>query len=525
VSAPLPCALVGLAVDHPWRATHRLTPMALKFYDNYERVSIFVGALMLITIGPAVGIIVGSTVLWEAIDRGFAGGLVESGQELSGLIFARIIPWLERVTKPFNRKLVKHEEDSFLVNFALYMGLGMPAMLLTFGRWHLACESTWAALLLCYTYHVLRIGPFFMNFAYVYSVCHKEGHAAAARNGLFRPPYDRKGPFRYVFNWWIGLYFGVLPSTFAIGHSINHHKFNNGPGDILSTADRPRDEWRWLVAYIPRFMLYACNISTTWQFYKEGLTKTAVNTILGTVYYAAFVGLVAMAFGRSFAIAYLIYPFLEQCLMLSGINWVWHAFLDPDDVENEYVQSITILGGTINVLNEDSHVVHHQYPGTHWTNHGRLLTKHLQAYETRVGSVFYGTHTFEMLALILMADYDKLADRFVGRMPENAEAELFGCGTHDKSAVVRPTCPISHEEAKALIKARLQACWWGPRAAHKDATLLSDNSGMAFVQAHEWEVDGALGWAPSAAPSADPSAKPSADSTLRRRARSPARRA
>ena len=30
-----------------------------------------------------------------------------------------------------------------------------------------------------------------------------------------------------------------------------------------------------------------------------------------------------------------------------------------------------------------------------------------------LGSVFYGTHTFEMLALILLADYDKLADRTV----------------------------------------------------------------------------------------------------------------
>ena len=36
-------------------------------------------------------------------------------------------------------------------------------------------------------------------------------------------------------------------------------------------------------------------------------------------------------------------------------------------------QAITILNGTINVLNEDAHVVHHQYPGTHWTNHPRLL--------------------------------------------------------------------------------------------------------------------------------------------------------
>ena len=124
----------------------------------------------------------------------------------------------------------------------------MPLMLCAFGRMHLACESTRAALLLCYAYHVLRIGPFFMNFAYVYSVCHKEGHASAARTGLFKAPFDRSGPFRYIFNWWIGLFFGVLPSTFAVGHSINHHKYNNGPGDILSTCDKPRDEslpsWR-----------------------------------------------------------------------------------------------------------------------------------------------------------------------------------------------------------------------------------------------------------------------------------------
>ena len=29
-----------------------------------------------------------------------------------------------------------------------------------------------------------------------------------------------------------------------MGHSINHHKYNNGPADVLSTCDRPRDDWR-----------------------------------------------------------------------------------------------------------------------------------------------------------------------------------------------------------------------------------------------------------------------------------------
>merc|ERR1719240_2044212 len=121
------------------------------------------------------------------------------------------------------------------------------------------------------------------------------------------------------------------------------------------------------------------------------MPHVALRTVMGTFYYLAFVALVGRTYGPWFACAYLIYPFLEQCIMLSGINWVWHAFLDPEDVENEYVQSITILGGTINVLNEDSHVVHHQYPGFHWSRHPKLLMKHAEQYMHSLGSVFYGT--------------------------------------------------------------------------------------------------------------------------------------
>ena len=46
---------------------------SLKFYDNYERASMFFGALILVTCGPCIGAVVGTTVLWEAIDRGFKG--------------------------------------------------------------------------------------------------------------------------------------------------------------------------------------------------------------------------------------------------------------------------------------------------------------------------------------------------------------------------------------------------------------------------------------------------------------------
>ena len=512
--------------------------------NTTEWVSLFVGFILVALIGPPVGAVVGSCVLWEACDRGFAGGFVESGQELSGFIFARLIPLIERITTPYalpiiikmhlprsphshkkktfscsqrrlNKRLVKHEDDAFLVNATIWFCLGLPLLLTTFGYYHLQATSLTAQLTLCWLYHVIRMGPMFMNFAYVYSLCHKEGHAAAAGHGLWRPPFDRHGPFRYLFNWWVGLYYGVLPATFAIGHSINHHKYNNGPADVVSTADKPRDEWLNLIAYVPRFALYACNISTTWQFIKERKYGVALNTALGSAYYFAWCYLVGKYYGGFFAFAYLVYPFLEQTLMLSGINWVWHAFLDPNDVENEYVQSITILGGTINVLNEDSHVVHHQYPGFHWSKHPKLLTKHADEYKSSLGSVFYGTHTFEVLALILMADYEKLADRFVGYMPDNAESELFGSTKEfmlnkqkANDAIKKPKCPLPHAEVVELLKERLRACWWGPRAAHVPPELLQGTAGTSFARMKEWEmVDDVDVDAPAAEPAPEKGAK------------------
>ena len=59
----------------------------------------------------------------------------------------------------------------------------LPLLLTTFGYYHLQATSLTAQLTLCWLYHVIRMGPMFMNFAYVYSLCHKEGHAAAAGRG------------------------------------------------------------------------------------------------------------------------------------------------------------------------------------------------------------------------------------------------------------------------------------------------------------------------------------------------------
>ena len=68
--------------------------------------------------------------------------------------------------------------------------------------------------------------------------------------------------------------------------------------------------------------------------------------------------------------------------------------------------SCTILNGQINVLNEDAHVTHHKYPGTHWSNTPNLLDKHKDDFDQAgsagadnpdgYGSVFTNTHVFEV---------------------------------------------------------------------------------------------------------------------------------
>ena len=106
--------------------------------------------------------------------------------------------------------------------------------------------------------------------------------------------------------------------------------------------------------------------------------------------------------------------------------------------------SVTILDGPINVLNEDFHVVHHQYPGEHWTKHELRADKHWEQYIEHRATCFRGTHAFEIFGMVVARDYDMLAKKFV---------DLKGEKTGK---------PMTHQETVKLLQSRVRACWWGP---------------------------------------------------------------
>eukprot|EP01059_Diplonema_ambulator_P019402 TRINITY_DN325_c0_g3_i1.p2 TRINITY_DN325_c0_g3~~TRINITY_DN325_c0_g3_i1.p2 ORF type:complete len:460 (+),score=163.55 TRINITY_DN325_c0_g3_i1:53-1381(+) len=385
-----------------------------------------VGMGMLLTFFPLTVVTVASTVVWDALDRGFMG------KPQDGIAFI-IAKWINKVTAPFGAMFVKNKEDAFIVNVVLLLGVALPAFFF-WNLWYTLQNGF--TLKLCFAYHVLRLGPYFMNFAYVYTNCHKECHNHV---GVFKKPYHY--PLQYVFNWWIGLFYGVIPSSFAFGHAINHHKYNNGPKDVISTADKPRDSGRNFICYIPRQFLYAINISTVHQFIEDKEYDTAFKMVVGTVWYIIWV-YAFWLLDPMFAVAYVLFPLGENVLLLACINWCWHAFLNHEDPEDEYVGSVTLLNGPINVQGEDYHVIHHKYPGVHWTTHQELFDRDMAEgnYKVAPATMFKDSHVFEIFFLVILRQYDELANRMVD-----------------------PRGIWTHQDKINACKTRLRTCWWGPR--------------------------------------------------------------
>lgn len=365
-----------------------------------------------------MGLISIGAVAWYYVDPGVQWLCVQ------------ITEWMSPLSSQFTRKAV----DRFLVPFVLLQGGLIPALFF-YNLWHTLQYGFNPYL--CYAYHILRVGPYYQNFAYAYTLCHKEGHVKGV--GMFKKEYQWM--LGGVWNWWIGMFYGVMPSTFALGHSVNHHKYDNGEYDTVTTWDQPRDSINHFLAYLPRWVAYHFNISVFIQFCLEGKHDLAFHMVLGTAWYLfVLAGLYWLS--PLFAFAYYLYPLVESSMLLSAINWAWHCFVDPDG-ENFFAYSVTIFDSFVfsNILNEDYHVVHHQYPAVHWTDHPRLFEKHKQEYIDKQATMFRSIHAVEIFFLAIFKQYDSFARKFV---------DLSG--------------KLSHDQKRELIKTRLRTCTWGVNA-------------------------------------------------------------
>mmetsp|Transcript_34814 Transcript_34814/g.84153 ORF Transcript_34814/g.84153 Transcript_34814/m.84153 type:complete len:498 (-) Transcript_34814:323-1816(-) len=383
--------------------------------------SIFVGAL------PFVVLQIICCTVWEFVDQSTLG-------------VVDLISKLNAKAGPYVEWLVSNPKDSFVVNTTIWLGAVLPA----YFAWEAYCQTSttvesgggefnWYRAAL---YNLVRIGPMYRNFMYVYVLCHKEAHCFGK---IFKQPYSKV--LGGVYNHWVGFFHGVLPGPFTQSHIYNHHKYDNARQDVYSTGAFPRDNFWNFLHYIWTWFLYALNVSTVLQFYRENKLQRVVNTVGGTTLWAGMVTTVWWVCGPTFTIVYVLYPVVEGNILLAMVNYTWHAFIDPSDPENDYVNSVTILEGLNFCLKEEYHVVHHQYAGIHWSRHEEKYEEHLDEYIGCTATVFEKCNIFVIWGMIVAKDYEGLTQHYVQLNPDKSKH-------------------LTKQQLAQLLKERLQSTTW-----------------------------------------------------------------
>lgn len=164
-----------------------------------------------------------------------------------------------------------------------------------------------------------------------------------------------------------------LPATLTSAemrevHVLNHHRFNDGPGDVTSTEGMERGlgaVWYWIrygtiVKNHTMRMIFAANPS-------EGRRKRRHTFVLDlTLALALPIGIWYVAGFERFALFWGL-PFLITQVNSGYFAWLTHA---PARVfEDDPSKSLNTAGNWLNffIFNQGYHSVHHRYPGVHWS--------------------------------------------------------------------------------------------------------------------------------------------------------------
>ena len=110
--------------------------------------------------------------------------------------------------------------------------------------------------------------------------------------------------------------------------------------------------------------------------------------------------LITLCLDWRFSLMYLILPHLiHQCLN-AFLNWTWHIFADPEEPDNYYTGTITLIEDEDDFMSENYHLSHHLKPSRHWSeNYTHFQANRDGVYKEKNAMVFKGINLKKLFVL------------------------------------------------------------------------------------------------------------------------------
>ena len=176
-------------------------------------------------------------------------------------------------------------------------------------------------------------------------------------------------------DYWITLFYGFPAFAWIPTHNKNHHKHNNREGDDTLTWRYSERNNLWTLLSYPAISSY----------FQQGAIKEYLQLMWDRRpqrfwFYVSQYVVVGIYLGIAFWVDWqkaLVYIFIPQQFALSSIlmiNYLQHVHADE---QSETDHSRNFVGPVLNwyLFNNGYHTVHHDSPGTHWSD---LPEKHAE---------------------------------------------------------------------------------------------------------------------------------------------------
>ncbi|HEY1869694.1 MAG TPA: fatty acid desaturase [Chitinophagaceae bacterium] len=235
----------------------------------------------------------------------------------------------------------------------------------------------------------------------LHCICHRK---------FFKPKSKFLDKYLY---WFVCPLFGHLGESYHIHHMGMHHIENNMPDDTSSTMGYTRDSFRDFMRYWLKFIFLGFHDAFVYLFERK---RKKMYTRLTASEIGFLVIATALCFFnfRATLIVFII-PFLFARLVMMIGNWAQHAFVDPDEPDNDLASNIICLNTSYNhkCWNDGYHAIHHLRPGAHYTDIPLLFRQMVPDFEKNRTFIFEKIHYLHIFYYLMRKRYDKLADYMI----------------------------------------------------------------------------------------------------------------